>query len=61
MDGWMDIWIDRKQYFVFLLKIVNGSALYKRKGIEKNVTFMYITEWFGDFFIDVTVTVNGVC
>lgn len=40
MDRW---WIggysggDRKQYFVFLLEIVSGSALYKTKGIEKNV------------------------
>lgn len=30
-------WIDRKQYFAFLLKTVSGSALYKAKGIEKNI------------------------
>lgn len=37
MDRRIFGWIDRKQYFVFLLKIVMGSALYKTERIERNV------------------------
>lgn len=36
MDRRIFGWMDRKQHFVLLLKIVSGSALYKTKGIEKN-------------------------